>query len=247
MKTITSTQNIEIKSIAALQKKQERSARGMFVAEGIRTCSALIDSPIRLVQLYATENLLADAQSLAKNEQITLISEEVLKKISGTQTPSGLVGVFKIPKHPKADQLTSGIVLAQIADPGNMGTLIRSAAALNARSVVVVEGADVWSPKVVQATAGTIGQVDIFQWDWPELLENKQNVQLCALVVHGGRPPHKVDMSETLLVIGNEAHGLPNDWVAACEHTMTLAMPGKTESLNAAVAGSIALYISKTT
>jgi TrmH family RNA methyltransferase len=247
MKAITSTQNTEVKFIASLQKKQERAEHGMFVAEGMRTCSTLINSPIRLVQLYSTEPTLHAASKLVNDEQLTVVSEEVLKKISGTQTPSGVVGVFKIPKHPKADQLASGIVLAQIADPGNMGTLIRSAAALNARSVVVIEGADVWSPKVVQASAGTIGQVDIFQWDWSELLEYKQNIQLCALIVEGGRPPHKVDMSETLLVIGNEAHGLPKDWVAACEHTMTLAMPGKTESLNAAVAGSIALYVSRTT
>lgn len=246
MKTITSTQNIEVKSIAALQKKQERAERGMFIAEGTRACTAIINSPIRLVQLYSTEKTLQEAQRLAREEQITLISEDVLQKISGTQTPSGLVGVFKIPKHPKADQLTSGVVLVDIADPGNMGTLIRTAAALNARSVVVINGADVWSPKVIQATAGTIGQVDIFQWDWSELLEFKQNIQLCALIVEGGRPPHKVNMSETLLVIGNEARGLPQDWIASCEHTMTLPMPGNAESMNAAIAGSIALYLSKT-
>ena len=245
MKIITSTQNIEIKSVAALQTKQERAERGMFVAEGARVCAALVASSVRLIQLYATENSLQSAREMTTENNITLISDDVLKKISGTKSPSGLVGVFKIPKHPRADQLSSGIVLAEIADPGNMGTLIRTAAALGSRSVVVIKGADVWSPKVIQATAGTIGQVDIFQWDWSELLEHKQNIQLCALVVHGGRPPHKVAMTDMLLVIGNEAHGLPKDWIAVCEHTMTLPMPGAAESMNAAVAGSIALYLSK--
>src|SRR6185436_4890989 len=111
-------------SVAALQKKQERAARGMFVAEGIRTCTTLAHSSVQLIQLYATDTTLEETKRLAPEKYITHISEEVLKKISGTQTPSGLVGVFKIPKHPKADQLTSGIVLAEIADPGNMGTLI---------------------------------------------------------------------------------------------------------------------------
>lgn len=87
--------------------------------------------------------------------------------------------------------------------------------------------------------------VNIFQWDWAELLEKKGDIPLCALVVSDGRPPHKLHNVESLLVIGNEAHGLPQEWIDACEQKITLPMPGNVESLNAAVAGSIALYLSK--
>jgi RNA methyltransferase, TrmH family len=126
-----------------------------------------------------------------------------------------------------------------------MGTLIRSCAAMNYKTVVCIKGTDPWSPKVVQASAGTIGMVNIFQVTWDELIQNKQNLNLCALVVSGGNKPQDIDLSNTLLVVGSEAHGIPDEWLGQCEQKLTLPMPGKTESLNAAVAGSIALYLAQ--
>src|SRR5579885_2522756 len=124
-----------------------------------------------------------------------------------------------------------------------MGTLIRTCAAMGKKSVVIIDGTDVWSPKVIQATAGTLAYVTIFQWSWNELLKHKKDIPLCALVVHDGKSPTKKIMESTLLVIGSEAHGIPDTWIKECEYKVTLSMPGNTESLNAAVAGSIAMYI----
>ena len=124
-----------------------------------------------------------------------------------------------------------------------MGTLIRTCAAFDKHSVVVVEGCDPYSPKVIQSSAGTIAQVTIFQWSWQELLEHKGSIELICLVPEGGSIPYKINVPECLIVIGSEAHGIPEEWIASCQYKTTIPMPGGTESLNAAVAGAIALML----
>jgi TrmH family RNA methyltransferase len=95
---------------------------------------------------------------------------------------------------------------------------------------------------VVHASVGTIGNVALYHTDWATVEKYKKKSSLCALVVKDGQAPTELDFSNTVLVIGNEARGLPDAIIAACDQQCTLPMPGKTESLNAAVAGSVALY-----
>ncbi len=244
MKKITSRNNPLVKKIVALHQVKERKKAQQFIAEGIRTCSTLINAGYQPIILYVIDTMLDYAKKFIAKEKIILVDVTVMKKISTATTPSGLLGLFPIPSTPKLEGLTPGIVLAQINNPGNMGTLIRSAAAMNKTSVVIVEGADPWSPKVIQATAGSIAFVNIFQFTWKELLHNKGSLRLCALVVFHGKKPHKIDLSNALLVIGSEAEGIPQNWLNNCDGKLTLSMPGMVESLNAAVAGSIALYLS---
>lgn len=243
MKTITSRTNQEISKVAHLKEAREREKQQRFTAEGVRICKTLIDNGIQLDTLYTTEPLLEQAQKITSDENIVLVSQSVMEKISSHKTPSGVLGVFKIPKTPQPETLTSGLVLAHITDPGNMGTLMRTAVAVGVRSVVIVEGVDPFHPKVIQASAGTIGAIQIFRWTWQELLKHKQNKALYALTVSNGQPIDAIDSHNALLVIGNEAHGIPENWLIDCENNITIPMPGGTESLNAAVAGSIALYL----
>ncbi len=243
MKTINSRTNDTIKHVVSLYQKKQRSAHKQFIAEGLRTCATLIESGMQLIQFFVTEQHVSAAQKLVNETMITLVADSVMEKLSSATTPSGIVGQFAMPEAHSAHTLSSGLVLAEISDPGNMGTLIRTAAALNQKSVVIVGGTDPYSPKVIQSSAGTIGMVHIFQWEWHELLEHKGKNQLIALVVSGGKTPSEMNAPHALLVVGSEAHGIPEQWVSDCDMRMTLAMPGSTESLNAAVAGSIALYV----
>ncbi len=242
MKNITSRQNPEIITVAKLADAKERTAQGMFIAEGLRVCSTLAESSLKLVQLYVLNSLVSQAESIAPEAKITVVNQAVMDKISTATTPSGMLGVFRIPKQYHLSQLQSGLVMARISDPGNMGTLIRTCAALSIKSVVIIEGTDPWSPKVIQASAGTIGLVDIYCTSWQELVAQKGSLSLCGLVVSGGEKPANMTTNKLLLVIGSEAHGIPQEWLTDCDRTLTLPMPGNVESLNAAVAGSIALY-----
>lgn len=233
---ITSTQNIHVKAVCELKESAVRKERGQCVVEGTRAISAFMQAHSIPIALYATPNTPFPVDWGV----VQLVSDQVMKKMSSATTPSGVLGVFPIPEPA---QLAAGIVLVDIADPGNMGTLIRTCAALGKETVVVIGGADPWSPKVIQSSAGTIAHVHIHCISWDELRAQKGSVPLCALVVTGGQKPSELDLKNALLVIGSEAHGLSEEQVAQCDLKATLPMPGNTESLNAAIAGSIALYI----
>jgi TrmH family RNA methyltransferase len=243
MKTITSKTNEEIKSVCALHDRKGRETQNRFIAEGLRTVTTLIKNSMKLAQLFTTQENLAEAQKLANDFFITIVPETVMEKMSAATSPSGFLAVFEIPVQPNFSQLSSGILLANITDPGNMGTLIRTASALNLKSVVIVDGVDVWSPKVIQATAGTIAFMNIFTPSWQTVVKWKKDIKLCALVVKGGKKPADINFEKTLLIVGNEASGIPQEWLRDCDEFMTIPMPGKAESLNAAVAGSIGLYL----
>jgi len=239
---ITSPANPLIKQICTLHSAKGRKKHQQCIAEGIRTLSTVIGAGWQPEHVLATHALLETAQKTFPNIPIILVANAVMNKISTASTPSGLLGVFQIPANPQPTLLSSGIVLAGIADPGNMGTLLRTCAAFDKKSVVIIEGCDPYSPKVIQSSAGTIATLDIFQWSWNELIEHKGSVQLIALVPHGGQIPYKLEIPEGLIVIGSEAHGIKPEWLQSCEHHLTIPMPGGTESLNAAVAGAIAMH-----
>ncbi len=246
MKVITSRQNEEIIKIAKLSSAQERKKQQRFVAEGLRTIESFIKNNFQPINIYITENFLQKEQNFIKTlsqKIITIASEPVMQKISQTKSSSGILAIFTIPKPLPPAKLSSGLACVQTNNPGNLGTLIRTAAAMGKKSIVLIDSVCPWSHKVIQASAGTISQVHIFRWSWNELLENKKDLQLAALVVKNGKPLKSLNKEKTLLVVGNEANGLPQEIVNQCNEKITLPMPGGTESLNAAIAGSIALYV----
>lgn len=246
IKQINSLTNPLVKRVVQLHDSKYRNKHQEFIAEGFRTISTLVTAHSKLITLFTTEEFLYDAQQIASDSSIIIVTSAVMNKISTAKTPSGLLALFAIPQQPSLDTLSSGIVLAQVSDPGNMGTLIRTAAAMDKKTVVCIETVDPWNPKVVQATAGTLGNVSIFCITWNDLLHNKKNIPLCALVADGGKKPDTINLKDALIVVGNEGTGIPDAWLSECDEKMTLPMPGKCESLNAGVAGSIALYLATT-
>ena len=242
MKIIRSVQNELIKKIVKLKTSKERQEQRLFLVEGQRTVEAFSHAGWKPRELFVIESLLEQAVKLFSCEP-TLVSDHVMEKISSTATPSGIVAVFPLPQE-KQTKLTKGLVLSDISDPGNMGTLIRSSAAFGYKTIVIIGGCDPYSPKVIQASAGALAHVTLVQLTWSELLQKKENLKLCALVVKGGIDRlQDLAKKSFLLVVGNEAHGLSKEQVADCDIQFTLPMNESTESLNAAVAGSIALFL----
>jgi TrmH family RNA methyltransferase len=243
MRKITALDNPEVKKIVTLQTSKGRQAHRRFTAEGWRTITTLISGNFRPLAIYITEAAFDTAKETFKDFELTLVSQAVMQKISHGTTPSGVLAVFPLRQERIPQNLESGLVLAQIADPGNMGTLIRTAVAMDIRTIVVVEGVDPWSPKVVQATAGTLALANILRLSWDQVLEIAQNTKLYALVARGGKNIQKIHDHRCLVVVGNEAHGIPEEWISECNEKITIPMPGSAESLNAAIAGSIAAYL----
>lgn len=243
---ITSRANAFIKFLHSLHDRKARDEHGKFLAEGIRTCSALLDSPIVYERLIVTDEWFTQAQEMVPLESIVLVNNEAMSKVSPAATPSGMVGLFNIPPQPPLEQLSSGLVLAGIADPGNMGTLIRSAVVFGSPLIVLVGGVDPWNFKAVQASAGTIGHSRLFRLSWEDVVKHVRahNAKLLALVVTGGEDPRRIAYRDNyFFVVGGEAHGIPLEWVLQCDQKITLPMSGAAESLNAAIAGSLALAL----
>lgn len=246
IKQINSLTNPLIKRVVQLHSPKYRDLYREFIAEGFRTISTLINTKSELFSLFVVAESLYDAQQIAPDSSIVIVSESVMKKISTAKNPSGFLATFSIAPQPSLDTLSAGIILAQVSEPGNMGTLIRTAVAMGKKTVICIETVDPWNPKVVQASAGTIGQASIFCITWQDVIMNKKDLNICALVPTEGKKPEAADLKNTLIVIGNEGAGIPETWIAQCDEKITLPMPGNCESLNAAVAGSIALYLAAT-
>lgn len=241
MKIIESTSNPSVKHFIKLKKRSYRKQHQQFIAEGIRTCSTLAHmyDPSQIFMTLACY----DDQNRPHFEEskIIIVSNAVIEKMSSAKNPSGICAIFMMQPHTNLPTHGPGIVLVDINDPGNMGTIIRSAAAMNITHVICIEGVDPYHPKVIQATTGTIATIKLYQTTWENL--KQQQLPLCALVVKHGKSPHQLNLDTSFVVLGNEAHGLTEEQINDCTTTMTIPMPGNTESLNAGIAGSIALYL----
>ncbi len=256
IKHIISTCNPEIKEITKLHDSKFRKNSNKCLFQNIRAIETALQANLKLDKIYITEPNLQLILNLFKsyninNSLITLVSESIINKISTLKNSSGIVATFYIKENniKTLKSCTSGLVLAQINDPGNMGTLIRTSVACNIKNIFIIEGADPYSSKVIQASAGTIALADIYQISWQELIDYKEDLKLYALVAKNGESIFNenfckpADNNNILLVVGNEANGIKAEWLNDCNKLITLKMPGNTESLNAAIAGSIALYI----
>ncbi|MCL5436600.1 MAG: RNA methyltransferase [Candidatus Dependentiae bacterium] len=245
--TITSPHNDLIKSTTKLHNARTRAELRRFLVEGRRACEPFFASRFPLAQLFVTEEQSEWAQNLATDSnKIYLVSGRVMARMSSSTTPSGILAIFDIPDQGDPEELLRpGLVLANLNDPGNMGTLIRTATALGV-AIVRIGGVDPFNQKVIQASAGTIAHARLIDMTWEQLTAAapKRQLVMTALVASGGTDLAALSREQKrLLVVGNEAHGLPIDWLNACQERATIAMPGNAESLNAAVAGSIALYL----
>lgn len=239
---ITSVDNPLVKQVVRLHEARHRRADGHFIAEGQRTINAFLAAGWSVVHLIIRVG--EEVPAAWPRQQLRLVSERVAAKLSQASTASGYLAVFALRAAPAIREAVGGLVLVQITDPGNLGTLIRSAAAFGVVQVVVVGGADPFAYKVVQASAGALASVPIVQQPaeaGPGILGN--GAARCALVVVGGENPSALPRQPRWLVVGSEAHGLRADWLAGCTERATLPMHGQVESLNAAIAGSIACYL----
>ncbi len=242
---ITSVTHPLVKMIVELHDKKGRREHKAFTVEGYRACTEFSENKYTLLHLFASPTEASKVQNLFPDTPVVTVADRIMDKISTATTPSGILAVFALPVALPTEELSAGLVLANISDPGNMGTLIRSAAAFGYASVVVVEGCDPFSPKVIQACAGALPLVNLFQCDWNTLVTaaKSNNLLLAALVVQNGKPLMSISEKNLLFVVGNEAHGLPQAWVDQCDVRITIPMRGAAESLNAAIAGSIALAV----
>jgi TrmH family RNA methyltransferase len=239
---------------ALLHDPRAREAERAFVVEGPRALESALDrgAPLEAVFLGPNANVAfaaLTARITAAGIHVHLLKEGVLERLGSTVTPQPVLAVAPMPS-PSIDVLASdGLVLVGVAlaDPGNAGTLFRSAEASGVAAIVLCDGSvDAYNPKVVRASAGAIFGIPVLEgWSAVEALDvlGQQGRQRLAADARTGTPYGDVDFSvATAVVLGNEAHGLPSDLDAHLDGRVTVPMQGPAESLNVAMAGVVLCF-----
>lgn len=249
---ITSTANRQVKNIIQLTKNaKERRRQEVFVAEGIRMFAEL--PPESLQGVYVSETFLSIREHVRMLEGITYetVSDTVFQRMSDTCTPQGILCVVRTPVYALSDLLRGGetllLVLEGIQDPGNLGTMFRTGEGAGVTGIILSETCvDLFSPKTVRATMGSICRVPFFMArDLRETLRElkRQQVALYAAHLDGRESYDRFSYKKgTAFLIGNEANGLTAETAAQADTYLRIPMCGRLESLNAAMAAGILMY-----
>lgn len=250
----------EEKRIRGLSRRRQREREGLFIAEGIRVVEELLATDTVLRTIVITSSLgdtdrggrlrerlerRAEADGVALREA----DDATLRDLSGTATPQGVLVVAEIPRvelsalRPRGASVV--LVLDGVQDPGNLGTLARSAAAFGCEAVACLPATvDPWNPKSVRASAGSVFRLPVVQASLTELDEwlARHGYLLAAADTAAAAIGSEPLPQRVALVLGNEGAGLSDEVAARCERGISIPMKGGTESLNVAVAGAILLY-----
>jgi TrmH family RNA methyltransferase len=234
---ITSSSNSKLRLVRRLQSASQRERSGLFVCEGEDLIVAGLEAGLE------PEEMLVDAGRPVLTERVpqaTLVASELLSELSELAHPARAIAVFRHSGLPLLDPASAaevGLALWRVADPGNVGALLRSADALGPAFLCPSSGcADLTGSKALRASMGAVFRVPIGAFD-------EAPGRRVGLVAHGGVPLAEVDLSgRVCFVLGAERDGLPDEVVAGCDELATIPLAAAAESLNVAAAGAIALY-----
>ena len=230
----------QIKLITSLQQKKYRNEHQLFIAEGVKVIQELLLSNFVLEHLFITEGIFEEVGISQK----TLINEPDMKRISALSSPSPCLAIFKIPKETKIE--TKGLIVAldDIRDPGNLGTIIRLCDWFGVKQLLCsAETADVYNPKVIQATMGSITRVNINYVDLDKYI-SQSNLPVFGTFMDGKNVYNETLPKEAILILGNEANGISPILEKSIKNRIAIPRFGdvqQTESLNVATATAIFL------
>ncbi|MDE6550548.1 MAG: RNA methyltransferase [Clostridia bacterium] len=242
---ITSVSNPKIRymrSVAA--DKRVRESDGVLAVEGANLIDAL-PQYASILELFVQEGRSEKYGDLIdKCGAYTEVSDNVMRAISSVNTPSGIAAVVKY-SFPDIDRAKPAIIADGVTDPGNMGTIIRSAAACGIYDLIAIECCDLTAPKTVRSTMGGIFSMRISNMERANLAEQLSGYKVFALDMRGENIYNisKQELSGAYaLAVGSEAHGISDEIMSAAYKIVSLPMSGAIESLNAAVSLSVGLY-----
>jgi TrmH family RNA methyltransferase len=251
MKSVASRDNVAFKAMARLVASgSERRKQGVSVLDGAHLLGALLDSDAKPDEVMVNRAGLEDgeiAQLVRRSApaRVTLLSDALFKSISTVDSPTGVIARVRTPvAAPVPPDAPLLLLLEDIQDPGNVGTLLRSAAAAGARHVLLSDHcAFVWSPKVLRSAMGAHFALNIVEGaDLAAFLERYRGNSV-ALDARAGTSLYDLDLAApTAFLVGNEGAGLSETLTRAAKSRAKIPMPGRVESLNAATAGSICLF-----
>ncbi len=258
METIISAQNRLIRQAGSLKQKKYRDELGLFIAEGVRLIEDAARSDWEIVRVFCTEKSLAQkrVQTLVtrlegKNIDVYAVKEAIFRKMSETETPQGVLAIIRQRLYEKEDVLGGiplVIALDGVQDPGNVGTILRTAEAASCSGAILISGsADLYSGKVVRSTMGSIFRLPVLKCtDQRDALAFAAARALTVVAVafdETGRSYDAADFTRPLLLVfGSEAGGISEEILAGANEKIYLPMCGRVESLNVSSAAAVVLY-----
>lgn len=250
---ITSSANGKVKQVMNLAKKAKaRKESGLFVAEGLRMFKELPRE--RLESIFVSESFLKDKdhKALLKDQSCEVLSDEVFKTMSDTHTPQGILALVKQYEYTTRDLLKAGepaflLLLENIQDPGNLGTILRAGEGAGLTGVIMNNStADIYNPKVIRSTMGSVCRVPfVYVENFSSAIKEvrEAGIRLYAAHLNGKNNYEKEDYTVgTGFLIGNEGKGLTEEAASLADTWVKIPMRGELESLNAAVAASVLMY-----
>ena len=247
LELITSRANARVKQLRAAFAGQARLSSGLIAIEGEHLLKEAVESAQALKTIFLSERRELP-EWVPRGVEVVRLANDVMQSCVETQTPQGIAALL-VPPVGSVEDMLHGTPLILIAvglqDPGNLGTLVRSAEAFGASGVLTAPGTvSAWNGKALRASAGSVFRMPVAAAT-PEAMERlaQAGVKLYAALNNGARNAAEVDLrAACALMIGNEGAGLGEGWLERSDQRVTIPCPGDVESLNAAVAGSILLY-----
>ncbi|MDT7934675.1 MAG: RNA methyltransferase [Sphingomonadaceae bacterium] len=256
LKPVTSFANPTIKRLRSLHDKKGRRAEGLFLAEGLRVVAEAVAAGWAPRALLLTADAAvhplgrsAARMCLETGGEALEVPRELLAKVCAKDNPAGAAAAFAIPDTSltRVDVRSSPVWIAaeKLKDPGNLGTMLRTADATGAGGLILVDqSCDPWSVEAVRASMGAVFTRAVAQAGWDEFRRWASGAQLVGAVVGADTIDYQAVRyaAPTVLLMGNEQSGLPGAYAAACDERVTIPMAGKADSLNVAVAAAVLLY-----
>jgi RNA methyltransferase, TrmH family len=236
-----------------VQKRSLRWSEGVCVLEGPDLVDAALASGVEFEAVYVDAAVLETASIHALTQKasdqgvrVFALDAGVVEKIADAQTPQPVLAAVRFDQRSvdTIPQVGLTVVLHELRDPGNVGTIIRSADAAGATAVVLTgQSVDPYNPKTLRASAGSIFHLPVVVASLDDTMTYFEHEQSLATVVRGGRSHREVDWTlASVVVIGNEADGLDTATIERCDETISIPMDGRSESLNAGVAASLIVF-----
>lgn len=238
----------EVKYIQSLYHKKNRNADGVFIAEGVKTINEILHSDFKIKKIYALKEWIIENN---QQENVVEVTEDELKKISGFETPNKVLAIVLKKSTNKIPDLKNNItlVLDGIQDPGNLGTIIRTANWFGIKNIIASnDTADIYNDKVIKASMGSFTVVNIFYTELKSFLpgiisaSQEEKIPVYGAVLDGENINSMTGLNECLLVIGNEGKGIRDEIYPFIQKKISIPKFGDVESLNAAVAAGIILW-----
>ncbi len=257
MNLISSSQNAIIKEVKSLKEKKHRDTKGMFFIEGIRFVEEALKEKAVISKILVSDHLSSVQGGNEVLEKVQMhkvplyfLPYKLFKEVSDTENPQGILAVMHSRNYLLKDVISGRnffVMLDSVQDPGNLGTIIRTADAAGVTAVILSKGCvDVYNPKVLRSTMGSVFHVPIcYNMDITEaIIEMKSyGIRLCASHLEGSTSYYDLKYKDNIaLIIGNEANGISESVKEAADLLVKIPMPGRAESLNASVAASLLIY-----